>query len=86
MALWRSIKTCLKVMTLKVLMRVILESQKGKVQLKFNGAKWEVNDKFDADPTMIEVFICYTSASRAKKTVINFHSGFSLQFTPAKWC
>lgn len=40
---------------LKAINQVVLESRKGRVELKFNGAKWEVNNQFDADPTMIEV-------------------------------
>jgi hypothetical protein len=60
-------KNLFKSYDLKSINEVILESQKGKVQLKFNGAKWEVNDKFDADPSMIEVLFATLQQAEPKR-------------------
>ena len=60
-------KNLFKSYDIKSINEVILESQKGKVQLKFNGAKWEVNDKFDADPSMIEVLFATLQQAEPKR-------------------
>jgi len=60
-------KNLFKSYDLKSINEVIIESQKGKVQLKFNGAKWEVNDKFDADASMVEVLFATLQQAEPKR-------------------
>ena len=60
-------KNLFKSYDLKSINEVVLESQKGKVQLKFNGAKWEINDKFEADPSMIEVLFATLQQAEPKR-------------------
>ena len=60
-------KNLFKSYDFKSINEVILESQKGKVQLKFNGAKWEVNGKFDADASMVEVLFATLQQAEPKR-------------------
>ena len=60
-------KNLFKSYDLKSINEVIFESQKGKVQLKFNGAKWNVNDKFDADASMVEVLFATLQQAEPKR-------------------
>jgi hypothetical protein len=60
-------KNVFKNYDLKSINEVILESQKGKIELKFNGAKWEVNDEFDADPSMVEVLFATLQQAEPKR-------------------
>ena len=54
---------------LKDINQVVLESRKGKVDLKFNGAKWEVNNQFNADATMIQVLFATFQQAEPKRPV-----------------
>src|SRR6478736_1813106 len=48
---------------------VLLESKKGKTALKFNGSKWMVNDKYEADRQMITVLFATLKQTIAKREV-----------------
>ena len=78
-------KNLFKNYDLKSINEVILESQKGKVELKFNGAKWEVNNQFDADPSMVEVLFATLQQAEPKRPLATSIAGFSLQCTQPKW-
>jgi hypothetical protein len=52
---------------LKSIDQVVLESKKGRVELKFNGSKWEVNNQFDADPSMVEVLFATLQQAEPKR-------------------
>ncbi|HEX6224567.1 MAG TPA: DUF4340 domain-containing protein [Chryseolinea sp.] len=60
-------KNMFKNFDLKSINEVILESEKGKVELKFNGARWQVNNQFDADPAMIEVLFATLQQAEPKR-------------------
>jgi hypothetical protein len=49
--------------------RVILESAKGKTDLRFNGTKWMVNEKHEADRQMITVLFATLKQAIAKRQV-----------------
>jgi len=57
---------------------VIIESSKGKTDLKFNGTKWLVNEKYDADRQMITVLFATLKQTIAKREVAT-HLQDSLQ-------
>jgi hypothetical protein len=48
-------KNLFKDYNLKAIDQVTLDSKKSRVELKFNGTRWVVNNQFDADAAMIEV-------------------------------
>lgn len=48
---------------------VLLESKKGKINLKFNGTKWMVNEKYEADRQMITVLFATLKQTIAKREV-----------------
>jgi hypothetical protein len=48
---------------------VLLESAKGKTDLKFNGTKWVVNDKYEADRQMVTVLFATLKQTIAKRQV-----------------
>src|SRR5688572_18601241 len=48
-------KTIFQVEDLKTIDRVVLASKKGKVELAYNGSRWMVNDRYNADGNMIQV-------------------------------
>ncbi|HEV8514743.1 MAG TPA: DUF4340 domain-containing protein [Cyclobacteriaceae bacterium] len=50
---------------------VLLESHKGKTDLKFNGTKWVVNEKHEADRQMITVLFATLKQTIAKREVAN---------------
>lgn len=54
---------------LKAIDQVVLESEKGRVELKFSGSKWEVNNQFDADASMIEVLFATLEQAEPKRPV-----------------
>lgn len=54
---------------LKDINQVVLESKKERVELKFNGAKWEVNNQFDADASMIQVLFATLQQAEPKRPV-----------------
>jgi hypothetical protein len=47
--------------------QVVLESKKGRVDLKFNGTKWKVNNQFDADQSMVEVLFATLQQAEPKR-------------------
>ncbi len=48
---------------------VLLESAKGKTDLKFNGTKWIVNEKYEADRQMITVLFATLKQTIATRQV-----------------
>jgi hypothetical protein len=54
---------------LKAIDHVILESKGGRVELKFTGSKWEVNNQFDADASMIQVLFATLQQAEPKRPV-----------------
>jgi len=48
---------------------VVLKSTKGKTDLKFNGTKWMVNEKYEADRQMITVLFATLKQTIAKRPV-----------------
>ena len=60
-------KDLFKDLDLKTIDQITLESKGGRVELKFNGAKWEVNNQFDADPAMIEVIFATLQQAEPKR-------------------
>lgn len=53
----------------KTIDHVILESKVGRVELKFTGSKWEVNNQFDADASMIQVLFATLQQAEPKRPV-----------------
>lgn len=51
----------------KAVDQVVLESRTGKVELKFNGSKWKVNNQFDADASMIQVLFATLQQAEPKR-------------------
>lgn len=49
-------KTLFKVSDQNKIDRIILASQKGKLELTFDGSKWMINQKYEADPQLVTVF------------------------------
>lgn len=47
--------------------QIVLESGKGKVDLKFNGTKWILNSRFDADASMVEVLFATLQQVEVKR-------------------
>jgi hypothetical protein len=62
-------KNLFKNYDLKQIDEVKLESKDGKVELKFNGSKWTVNEQFNADASMIEVLFATLQQSEPKRAV-----------------
>jgi hypothetical protein len=58
---------------------VMLESPSGKVHLKYEGARWKVNEKFNANADMISVLFATLQQAEAKRPV-----GASLQDSIAR--
>jgi hypothetical protein len=71
-------KNLFQIKNLDKIDRVILESSKGKTDLKFNGAKWLVNHKYEADRQMITVLFATLKQTIAKREVA-MHLQDSLQ-------
>ena len=60
-------KNIFKDYDLKSIDQIVLESRKGRVDLKFNGTKWEVNNQFDADASLIEVLFATLQQAEPKR-------------------
>ena len=60
-------KNTFKNFDLKSVQQIVMESKKSRVALKFNGAKWIVNNQFDADPAMIEVLFATLQQAEPKR-------------------
>jgi hypothetical protein len=56
---------------LKTVDQITLESKSGKVDLKFNGSRWKVNEQFDADANMIEVLFATLQQAEPKRPIAN---------------
>jgi len=54
---------------LKTVDQITLESKSGKVNLKFNGSRWKVNEQYDADANMIEVLFATLQQVEPKRPV-----------------
>jgi hypothetical protein len=62
-------KSLFQIENLEKIDHVILESPKGKTDLKFNGTKWLVNEKYEADRQMVTVFFATLKQTIAKRKV-----------------
>lgn len=62
-------KDAFKVEGLDKVDRVVLESPRQKVELKFNGARWKVNDQYNADRGMIDVLFATLQQAEPKRPV-----------------
>lgn len=62
-------KDLFRVTDLKTADRVVLESANGNVALTFNGSRWKVNDRYDADRDMIEVLMATLREAEPKRPV-----------------
>ena len=56
---------------LKTVDHITLESKSGKVDLKFNGSRWKVNEQFDADANMIDVLFATLQQVEPKRPIAN---------------
>ncbi len=56
---------------LKTVDQITLESKNGKVDLKFNGSRWKVNEQFEADANMIEVLFATLQQVEPKRPIAN---------------
>jgi len=72
-------KNIFKDYDLKSINEIVLESDTGKVVLKYSGSRWKVNDKFGADPDMIEVLFATLQQAEPKRPLAS-----SLQDSVAK--
>lgn len=52
---------------LKSISEILLETDTARVTLKYNGSRWQVNGKFDADPDMIEVLFATLRQAEPKR-------------------
>jgi len=62
-------KNLFKNYDLKTIDEVMLTSKTGTVQLKYNGSRWKVNDRYDADRNMIEVLLATLLQAEPKRPV-----------------
>jgi hypothetical protein len=62
-------KNLFQIVNLDKIDHVVLESPKGKTDLKFNGTKWMVNEKYEADRQMITVLFATLKQTIAKREV-----------------
>jgi len=62
-------KEIFKIPELSAVDRIILDSSNGQVELKFNGAKWNVNDQFVADEQLITVLFATLQQIEPKRLV-----------------
>lgn len=51
----------------KIVDQIVLESPKGRVELKFTGSKWKINNQFDADASMVEVLFATLQQAEPKR-------------------
>lgn len=62
-------KTIFRVNDLKVVDKITFESTHGRVELKLNGVRWKVNDRFDADRNLVEVLFATLQQAEPKRPV-----------------
>ncbi len=60
-------KNLFKVLDQNSIDHIVFESPKGKVDLKFNGAKWMVNEKYEADAQLVTVFFASILQAEPKR-------------------
>jgi hypothetical protein len=60
-------KNMFKDYDLKSIDQIVLESRNSRVELKFNGARWVVNNQFDADASLIEVLFATLQQAEPKR-------------------
>jgi hypothetical protein len=51
--------------------RVVLEQSGKKIELRFNGATWKVNDTYDADQNLIKVVMATLRQAEVKRKIAN---------------
>jgi len=71
-------KNLFQISNLEKIDRIVLESEKTKTELKFDGVKWKVNNRFEADNQMITVLFATLKQTQAKRKVAS-HLQDSLQ-------
>jgi hypothetical protein len=62
-------KNIFKVEDIKLVDKVLLESSSGKIELKFNGTRWRINDKYEADRNLIDVLFATIQQAEPKRPV-----------------
>jgi hypothetical protein len=62
-------KTIFKVADQNTIDKVVFESAKGKVELKFDGAKWKVNSTHEADGQLVTVFFASILQAEPKRKI-----------------
>jgi hypothetical protein len=62
-------KTIFKVKDQNTIDKVVFESAKGKVELKFDGAKWKVNSTHEADGQLVTVFFASILQAEPKRKI-----------------
>jgi hypothetical protein len=62
-------KTIFKIKDQNTIDKVVFESAKGRVELKFDGAKWKVNSKYEADGQLVTVFFASVLQAEPKRKV-----------------
>jgi hypothetical protein len=62
-------KTIFKVTDQNTIDKVVFESTKGKVELKFDGAKWKVNSTYEADGQLVTVFFASILQAEPKRKI-----------------
>jgi hypothetical protein len=62
-------KSIFKVTDQNTIDKVVFESVKGKVELKFEGAKWRVNSKYEADAELVTVFFASVLQAEPKRKI-----------------
>jgi hypothetical protein len=62
-------KNIFKVQDIKAIDRITLESANGKVELEFNGARWKINDKYEADRNLVDVLFATIQQAEPKRPV-----------------
>src|SRR5436190_17186899 len=60
-----------KAITSEKVDHVMLQSQSGTVDLKFENRRWRVNDKWDADMQMIKLLFATLSQTEVRRPVAN---------------
>jgi hypothetical protein len=62
-------KDLFKTADLKSVDEITLESTNGKTKLEFNGTKWKINDRYDADRDLIDVLFATLQQAAPKRPV-----------------
>jgi hypothetical protein len=62
-------KSIFKVEDLKAIDKIMLVSGKGKIELKFNGTRWRINDQYEADKNLIDVLFATLQQAEPKRPV-----------------